>query len=76
MQSRRMPPWPPHWIARQLLVTTGNVRMHDVVPKLSGSPGDIRSAGGSIGADNDAVFVEELGIAAGEIARLREGGII
>ena len=43
-----------HWRARQLLVDVpnghGTVRMHNVVPRLSATPGEIRGAGGALGA--------------------------
>src|SRR5260221_9459605 len=46
----------PHWQARGLTVDvpngSGGVRMHDVVPRLSESPGEIRWAGGRLGQDN------------------------
>ena len=50
----------PHWRARQLLLDVpngqGTVRMHNVVPRLSETPGEIREAGGALGQDNDAVY--------------------
>lgn len=70
----------PHWQALPLLVDVpggeGPVRMHNVIPRFSETRGDIRSAGGELGADNDAVFGEELGLDAGALARLRERGIV
>jgi formyl-CoA transferase len=70
----------PHWQAQQLLVDVPNghmsVRMHNVTPRLSETRGEIRSAGGDLGADNEAVFIHELGLSADELVRLREGGIV
>jgi crotonobetainyl-CoA:carnitine CoA-transferase CaiB-like acyl-CoA transferase len=70
----------PHWQAQPLLVDVPNghdhVRMHNVIPRLSETRGEIRSAGGDLGADNEAVFIDELGLAADQLARLREGGIV
>jgi crotonobetainyl-CoA:carnitine CoA-transferase CaiB-like acyl-CoA transferase len=70
----------PHWQAQELLINVPNghmnVRMHNVIPRLSETRGEVRSAGGDLGADNDAVFGGELGLGADEVARLREGGII
>ena len=73
----------PHWKTRGLLVDVpalggveGTTRMHDVIPRLSETPGEIRSAGGGMGADNDAIFVHELGVGAGELGQLRERGIV
>jgi len=69
-----------HWRARQLLVDVPNghqsVRMHNVVPRMSGTPGAIEDAGGALGEDNDMVYGEELGLSADERARLRGAGII
>ena len=53
-----------------------SVRMHNVTPRLSETRGEIRSAGGDLGADNEAVFIHELGLSADELVRLREGGIV
>ena len=70
----------PHWQARELLVDIPSgprsIRMHNVVPRLSDTPGTIRAAGGDLGADNEAVLASELGLAACELARLRENGIV
>ena len=53
----------------------GEVRMHDVVPRLSETPGAIRWAGGTLGRDNEALF-GELGLTATDLARLRGEGVI
>jgi crotonobetainyl-CoA:carnitine CoA-transferase CaiB-like acyl-CoA transferase len=69
----------PHWRARQLTVTvpngTGTVRMHNVFPKLSETPGAIRWSGGQLGQDNGDVF-GELGLESGDLDRLRAAGVI
>lgn len=69
-----------HWRQRQLLVDVPNgagvVRMHNVVPKMSGTPGEIRGAGGALGADNDAVYGDELGLDEARRQQLRAAGII
>src|SRR5262245_9864981 len=69
----------PHWQARGLTVDVpngaGGVRMHDVVPRLSETPGEIRWAGGEIGQDNHAVY-GALGLSCEEQQRLRESGVI
>lgn len=54
----------------------GTVRMQGVVPKLRNAPGRIRWAAKGIGADNDTVFSERLGLSESEIAALRSQGII
>ncbi len=70
----------PHWQARGLVVDVPNgsmtLRMHNVVPRFSDSRGEIRSAGGDLGADNEAIFIRELGLGADEFARLREKGTV
>jgi crotonobetainyl-CoA:carnitine CoA-transferase CaiB-like acyl-CoA transferase len=69
----------PHWRARQLtrdIPDNGHsVRMHDVVPRLSATPGDIRWTGGALGQDNQRVY-HELGVSCDEIARLSSAGVI
>lgn len=70
----------PHWQARHLLVDVpngdGSIRMHNVVPRLSATPGEIRDAGGALGEDNDAIYGGELGLSCEERERLRLAGII
>jgi crotonobetainyl-CoA:carnitine CoA-transferase CaiB-like acyl-CoA transferase len=69
-----------HWRARDLLVDVdtpaGRVRMHNVVPKLLGTPGEIRSAGGALGADSDDFYARELGLSADQLQQLRAEGVI
>ena len=70
----------PHWRARQLLVDVpdnpGVVRMHNVVPRMLGTPGVIRSAGGAIGEHNHDVYIGELGLDCDEVKRLEAAGVI
>jgi crotonobetainyl-CoA:carnitine CoA-transferase CaiB-like acyl-CoA transferase len=70
----------PHWRARQLLVDVpngaGTVRMHNVVPRMSETPGQIRDAGGTLGEDNDAIYGDELGLSCEQRDGLRRAGII
>jgi crotonobetainyl-CoA:carnitine CoA-transferase CaiB-like acyl-CoA transferase len=69
----------PHWQARNLTVSIpdGNsgVRMHNVVPRFSETPGDIQWPGGDLGQDNAAVF-GELGLQSADLERLRAAGVI
>ena len=69
----------PHWQARGLMRDVPNganpVRMHDVVPRLSGTPGEIQWAGGELGQDNHAIY-EGLGLSCDEQQRLRARGVI
>jgi crotonobetainyl-CoA:carnitine CoA-transferase CaiB-like acyl-CoA transferase len=70
----------PHWRARQLLVDVadegGAVRMHNVVPRMLGTPGAIRSAGGALGEHNREVYVGELGLSCENVQRLQAAGVI
>src|SRR4029453_4167154 len=70
----------PHWKARQLLVDVPNgqaqVRMHNVVPQLSATPGEIQWAGGALGQHNDDVYPAELGLSCEDMQRLKKSGVI
>jgi crotonobetainyl-CoA:carnitine CoA-transferase CaiB-like acyl-CoA transferase len=69
----------PHWQARDLTVSVPNgnsaVRMHNVFPKFSETPGGIHWSGGTLGQDNAAVF-GELGLQPTDLDRLRAAGVI
>jgi crotonobetainyl-CoA:carnitine CoA-transferase CaiB-like acyl-CoA transferase len=70
----------PHWRARELLLDVpnghGTVRMHNVVPRLSATPGTVRQAGGELGQDNHAVYAGELGLTCDELKALGSAGVI
>ena len=70
----------PHWQVRQLTVDVPNgsaaVRMHNVVPRLSDTPGDIKWPGGAIGEHNVDVYRSELGLSCDEIQRLTDAGVL
>jgi len=69
----------PHWRARQLTVDVDDVgravRMHNVVPRLSATPGEIRWAGGALGQDNQRVY-QDLGVSCDEQKVLESTGVI
>ena len=69
-----------HWRSRQLVVDVpdgqSSVRMHNVTPRLSATPGEIRWAGGSLGEHNDEIYRSELHLDNNEMSRLREAGVI
>jgi formyl-CoA transferase len=69
-----------HWRARQLLLNVANghglVRMHNVVPRLSATPGEIRKAGGELGQDNRAIYESELGLSCDDLTALQGAGVI
>jgi len=54
----------------------GQVLMHDVMWRMSETPGRIRFPGRSRGADTDQVLVDELGIPAERVAELRARGVV
>ncbi len=54
----------------------GTLRMQNVLFRLSQNRGSIRSTGRALGADNDAVYREELGLSSDEIAGLHARGVI
>jgi crotonobetainyl-CoA:carnitine CoA-transferase CaiB-like acyl-CoA transferase len=71
----------PHYIARQNIVLVpdndfGHVRMQGVVPRFAETPGAVRHAGGALGADNRAIFIDEFGLSEGEFAALQAEGVI
>jgi formyl-CoA transferase len=68
-----------HWRARELTVDVptadGSVRMHNVFPRLSATPGDIQWAGGALGQDNEPVYCQ-LGVTCREQQELVDLGAI
>jgi formyl-CoA transferase len=70
-----------HFKARQAIVTTmhpkfGELRMQNVAPKLSHTPGGIRSPAPDLGQHSDEIYRSLLGFDAGRLADLRSRGII
>ncbi|QMV72969.1 CoA transferase [Comamonas piscis] len=70
----------PHYRARQMILpqTTRDghtVEVPGIVPKLSATPGTIRSSAPHLGDDTDVVL-QGLGLSAAQIAALRERGIV
>jgi crotonobetainyl-CoA:carnitine CoA-transferase CaiB-like acyl-CoA transferase len=71
----------PHVAARENLVPVpdgkgGRVRMVGVLPRLSRTPGRIRHGGRPLGADNEEVYGELLGLEPEEVRALRARGIV
>lgn len=71
----------PQYEAREAIVSVpdadfGSVKMQSVVPKFSRTPGEVRHSGAAIGADNDAVYTDWLGIDPDELLRLKNEGAI
>lgn len=70
----------PHYQARDMLLDTElpdgvHVKMPGIVPKLSETPGEVRWQGPTLGEHTDSVL-SALGVAAAEIATLRERGVV
>jgi formyl-CoA transferase len=71
----------PQFVARGSIATVpderhGEVRMQNVVPKLSETPGEIRWTGRPLGADTDAVLTEVLGLTPAQVEKLRSQGVL
>src|SRR5204862_6750114 len=70
----------PHVQARQIVTDLpdpdmGSVPMHAVVPRLSGTPGEIRNPAPALGEHNDAIL-GALGLDAAALADLRKRKVI
>lgn len=71
----------PHFQAREAIVTTehpkfGTLRMQNVAPKLSATPGGVRSPAPELGQHNEEVYQGLLGFSDSRMAELRAAGVI
>jgi formyl-CoA transferase len=71
----------PHYAARETIVTVehpklGPVRMPNVVPRLSATPGEVRYPGPELGEHNHEIYVGELGLSEDELAQLKSEAVI
>jgi len=71
----------PQFKAREAIVATdhpvfGSIRMQNVFPKLSLTPGAVRWPGPGLGAHTDEVLAERAGCSAERLAQLRAKGVI
>ena len=71
----------PQYLARETITTVdhpllGPLRMQNVIPKLSATPGRIKHAGPEIGAHNEEVYLGELGLSREELEELRGRGVV
>lgn len=71
----------PQYKARATITTVdhpklGAVKMQNVIPTLSVTPGRISHAGPELGEHNREVYVGELGLSDVELADLREQGVV
>ncbi|MGD9933910.1 MAG: CaiB/BaiF CoA transferase family protein [Dehalococcoidia bacterium] len=70
-----------HYAAREQVIHVGSHDFGDmlqpgIVPRLTGTPGRVRSIAPLLGEDNEAIFGGLLGIGTEELAGLRERGVI
>src|SRR5262249_4170544 len=54
----------------------GAIAVPDVVPRLSATPGEVRWLGEGIGARNEEIFRDLLGLEDADLNRLRDEGVI
>jgi len=70
----------PHWKNLRLTLDVGQgdyaVRMHNVIPHLSSTPGEIRWPGGELGQHNEEIYCGEFQMSRGDLDRLRDSGVI
>jgi formyl-CoA transferase len=71
----------PHFKARDAIVTVphpdfGELKMQNVAPKLSATPGSVRSPSPGLGQHNDEIYLQVLGLAPQRYAELKEAKVI
>jgi formyl-CoA transferase len=71
----------PHFAAREAIVTVphpafGDLPMQNATPRLSATPGAVRTAGPALGEHNDEIYGGLIGLDETERARLRTAKII
>ena len=54
----------------------GMIAVPDVVPKLSATPGEIRWLGAGLGAQNEEIFRDLLGLKDADLRQMRDDGVI
>ena len=71
----------PHYSARDMIVDVpdddlGSVKLANVVPRLSATPGEIRKAGGQPGVDTAKVLRTYLSLGDADVAALEADGVV
>jgi formyl-CoA transferase len=71
----------PQFAARETITTVehpvlGPLKMQNVIPRLTATPGRIRSCGPDLGSSNREILGGELGYSDAELARLAQRGVI
>lgn len=60
----------------EVATPSGPLKIPAIIPRLAETPGQTEWAGAMLGAHNDEVYGEVLGLDAAEVARLREKGVV
>ncbi|MEQ1804346.1 MAG: CoA transferase [Burkholderiaceae bacterium] len=71
----------PHYAARGNIVRVddddfGTVQMQGVVPKFKDTPGEVRHSGRALGADNRAIYIDQMGMSEARFSDLQARGVI
>ncbi len=71
----------PHYAARRNIVRVddddfGTVQMQGVVPKFKETPGEVRHSGRALGADNRAIYIDQMGMSEARFSDLQARGVI
>jgi formyl-CoA transferase len=71
----------PHYAAREDIIEVahpnfGTIKIPGIVPKLSATPGKIKWIGPDMGAHNEDIYQDLLGISPADIDALKEKGVI
>jgi formyl-CoA transferase len=70
-----------HFKAREAIITTlhptfGELKMQNVAPKLSETPGSVRSPGPELGQHNEEIYLEFVGLSRQEYDDYVGAGVI
>lgn len=71
----------PHFAARHAIIETqhpelGAFPMQNIFPRMSATPGEIRSVGPKLGAHNEEVLMDLLGYPPEKVATLQQDGVV
>ena len=71
----------PQYIARKDIIEIedselGRIKMQNVIPKFSKTPGKVRFTGSKLGAHNRDIYINKLGYSEEEFSQLKTDGII
>lgn len=54
----------------------GKIKMQGIVPKMSGTPGEVKWAGPAIGEYNEEIYCGRLGVSKEELEKMKADGVI